>query len=60
MEMTRREQTILPQTSYARRFANEYCEKLKRQNAFVDRKDSAVDIVIEAQYHFNISEEEDK
>lgn len=57
MKIEKYETTVIPQTEYGRKFADEYSKRLKEQNAFLEMTYYTDIIQIKAKYHFRIKEE---
>lgn len=59
MTIHRIETTVIPQTNYGRKFAKEYVERLKKQGVSNSMRESTVAIFIEADYWFDLKEEQE-
>lgn len=56
MKITRIETTIIPNTEHGRKYADEFCGKLKVQGAFIGRVTMADEIIVDAKYQMNVRE----
>lgn len=57
MTFTRTERNVLPRSETAMKFADDYCDRLKRQNAEYKRTEDTVSITIEVVYQISVSDE---
>ena len=57
MQITRYEQTVIPQTTEGRKFADEYEKRLRDQLAFDGRSEGTQAITISAVYYFDIKDD---
>lgn len=58
MRVRRIEQTIIPRTKKGQQFAEEYCERLKRQGAYRQVECNFDHITITAEYFLEIKDDE--
>ena len=59
MKIVRQERTLIPNTLEGRKFAKEYAKRLKEQWAFRGCAEDTINITIDAEYIFELKEEDD-
>ena len=59
MNITRLESTLIPNTLEGKAFAAEYQKRLRQQGAFRKWQEDSTSIIITAEYHFHVTDDEE-